>query len=279
MAKTVVKSRHKINAILGSKSRRFAIAFVLVLVACGLTISGWRTRHVVTPPPQTSQPQLSKEYIYAGGRLVAIEESGGGTQPTPAPTGLLATATVVGAVSVSIDWVAPSIQPVNYEVERRTSLSDPSPTIFVCAGPPCPDPAANPAKAYLYRVRAVFNGGARSEYSNFDLAATFTFTDDPLNVNGIKPLIKAQHFTELRDAINAVRVAADLLPFQWSGSPQQSVGPQLQGLIYASHYNDLRTGLSEALTRLALPGPQAAAANTRDIVTHAPIQELRTLIR
>ena len=35
--------------------------------------------------PQAA-PQLSKEYIYAGSRLLAIEEAGGGATPTPTPT-------------------------------------------------------------------------------------------------------------------------------------------------------------------------------------------------
>ena len=38
-----------------------------------------------TKSPQAA-PQLSKEYIYAGSRLLAIEEAGGGATPTPTPT-------------------------------------------------------------------------------------------------------------------------------------------------------------------------------------------------
>jgi hypothetical protein len=36
--------------------------------------------------PQTGTPQLSKEYVYAGDRLLAIEETGSGASSTPTPT-------------------------------------------------------------------------------------------------------------------------------------------------------------------------------------------------
>ncbi|MGI8542884.1 MAG: discoidin domain-containing protein, partial [Aridibacter sp.] len=37
-------------------------------------------------PPQSGTPQLSKEYVYAGDRLLAIEETGSGASSTPTPT-------------------------------------------------------------------------------------------------------------------------------------------------------------------------------------------------
>jgi hypothetical protein len=35
----------------------------------------------------TATPQLSREHLYAGGRLVAIEDAASGATPTPTPTG------------------------------------------------------------------------------------------------------------------------------------------------------------------------------------------------
>ena len=86
--------------------------------------------------------------------------------------------------------------------------------------------------------------------------------------------IKAAHFNELRDAVNAVREAAGLPAFTWTAAL-----PQSGGAVRASHFNDLRTNLGEALARLSLPQPQSAPAAARRTVTHAPWQELRDLMR
>jgi hypothetical protein len=63
-----------------------------------------------TPTPLT----LSKEYIYAGGRLVASEEPAPTTGPPP--TNLVATATT--ATSVAVTWTAPAGTFSGYVVER-----------------------------------------------------------------------------------------------------------------------------------------------------------------
>ena len=55
----------------------------------------------------------------------------------------------------------------------------------------------------LYRVRGVDANNNVSAYSNVDLATTILFTNDPL-IAGVT-VVKAQHFTELRSAVNAVR--------------------------------------------------------------------------
>jgi hypothetical protein len=226
-----------------------------------------------------SPPVLTKEYIYAGGRLVAIEEQG---ITTTGPTSLVASAQANGQVSLS--WSVPaSGNPVDhYEVERTESLTGASPYQFNCASTSCPDPAAIVGKVYFYRVRAVFSGGAQSAYSNQDLALTFIFADDPLNANATRTFIKARHFTELRDAINALRVAISLPTFGWTLiNPGSETVPHSSGRIYASHYNDLRANLFEALNKLGLPGPQTplASGGNTVTVTFKPVQELRDLIR
>ena len=67
------------------RSHRKALTAVIRLFSlsmASIVLAQWRSIHRVAnhlslmPAPQTSAtPQLSKEYIYAGGRLVAIEES------------------------------------------------------------------------------------------------------------------------------------------------------------------------------------------------------------
>lgn len=289
MSRRMTADPIKPEAKYGRKPGRVTAAIVLLLAASGVALSLMvvtrRVPSIVAGiPTQSSEttPKLTKEYIYAGGRLIAIEEAV--TLPVPAPAGLSATASVsaLGGPSITVSWTPPAgaaEQVDHYEVERKLSLTDQPPFTFNCNGPPCPDPSAVESQAYLYRVRAVYVGGSRSDFSNHDLAATFPFTDDPLNRNGVGTLIRARHFTELREAVNAIRNAAGLLPFNWSGTTPQRLGPQSRGLIYASHFNDLRANLSEALGRLGLPGPQFAPVVNGDRVTHQPVQQLRDLTR
>lgn len=261
----------------------------LFLVISVIALSWWQGVRVklysaptVAPAhPASTNLKLAKEYIYAGGRLIAVDESAAKgsppSSPGTAPSSFLATMQPTGQVALS--WSPPAGSVDHYEIERRVSLNDSAPSSFTCVAMPCTDAAASASKVYLYRVRAVFIGGGTSDYSNQDLAATFPFTDDPLNKDGIKTFIKAKHFTELREAINAIRNAAELLPFDWSGTTPQSLGPQSRGLIYASHFNDLRNGLGEALSKLGLPTPQYPQVNRGDPVTYKPMQELRDLMR
>jgi fibronectin type 3 domain-containing protein len=67
------------------------------------------------PSPQSS-PVLSKEYAYAGGKLIATEEATGGPAIPGAPTGLTATA---GNAQVSLAWTASS-GATSYNVKRST---------------------------------------------------------------------------------------------------------------------------------------------------------------
>ncbi len=252
--------------------RRIAV-IIICITASAISLARWgAVRKTVTQaPPAQLTPTLTKEYVYVGGRLVAVEETVGAT--VAAPTGFLAAGQPGGQVSLT--WATPISGTVDhYEVERTVSLTDVNPSQFNCATSPCADPVAVHGKAYLYRVRSVTTNGAKSAYSDRDLATTSIFADDPLNTNGTKTKIQALHFTELRDAVNAVRTTAGLPAFNWTDA-----APQSGGAVRASHYNDLRAALSEALTKLGLPAPKSESASSGDTVTYKPVQELRDLMR
>jgi hypothetical protein len=100
------------------------------------------------------------------------------------------------------------------------------------------------ATTYIYRVRSVDAGGNYSDFSNIDIATTIIFTDDPLVANST--LIKALHVTELRQAVNAVRAAADLGAVTWTDSSISGVD------VKAVHVSELRTNLDDARNRLGL---------------------------
>src|SRR5438270_10029874 len=161
---------------LSNERRRWARAAVMVplalcLVAAAAASLRWEpVRHAVGLAPAmepaaqaTPTPlQLSKEYVYAGGRLVATEE------PTPTfaglpPANLVATASTITppSASVSVSWVAPASGTVtSYIVERASLVGQFAPVGQPLSAPTTSssDSSAFESSAYLYRLNAVFSG-------------------------------------------------------------------------------------------------------------------------
>jgi hypothetical protein len=216
-------------------------------------------RPLMTAPAQGSADlPLSKEYIYAGGRLVATEEPTPAATPTPTPAGppptsLVATATNFNSptATVSLTWGAPySGSVISYVVERAGLVGQ-----FTQVGQPVAAPAtsfndttASEGAAYLYRVKAVYAGGA-SLYSNTDMATAVAFTDSQLQ--GVT--IKAVHLTELRSAVAAVRALAGLSPATWTYPDPVSSPASQRRAVYLEDVTDLRARLDDALGPLGLP--------------------------
>jgi hypothetical protein len=272
------------------------IAIVLLLGLVGLSLAHWRiARNPVTRSSLLQQgsptPKLSKEYIYAGGKLLAIEEAGsGGTSLLSAPSSLIATGTA--APHVNLNWTASTGGTVDhYQVERCQNFAPNCYTVVADNVPPnsptinYTDTTVSAGSAYLYRVRAVDSSGNSSNYSGIDLATAVTFANDPLISSAVDPInatpIRAAHFNEMRDAVNAVRrlVDAQAAPFNWSDS---SHPPQVGGSIYVTHLNDLRTNLSNALFALGFPRPSYESPDP--MVSQQPIraihvQQLRDLVK
>jgi hypothetical protein len=214
--------------------------------------------------PQTT-PTPSKEYIYAGGRLVATEEPASASAGPP-PTGLIATQSPTVAARVDLSWSAPAGQVDHYEIGRKGLVGDQLTVVGSTQGPVTSfSDAASPDTAYLYAVRAVFTGGGRSDFSGTDLATTVIFSDDPLiGSNDPHPPtatgIKATHLTELRRAVRAVHVLAGLGDVtSWSYPDPVSSPASSRRPIYLADIKDLRDKLDEALPALGRTPPTYAA--------------------
>jgi hypothetical protein len=179
------------------------------------------------PPPLPPPGSPSKEYIYAGGRLIATEEP----NPMVAPTNLIAD--TFSNARIDLTWTAaPGAH--HYQVERAPNLGG---TFTVVnsnvVGTTYQDTTVTSVNAYLYRVRTADAVGNLSTPSGIDVATAITFTDNPLTV-GTTP-VKAVHMTELRQAVNAVRAAANLSAATWT-DPTLSTSV----LIKAVHVTELR---------------------------------------
>jgi hypothetical protein len=174
-------------------------------------------------------------------KIVKVEPN---TQPPSAPSGLDAEA--APAPHVNLTWGASTGNFSHYVVERAPTLTGPFSTVGPnVTGTSFTDTTAASGAAYLYRVRAVGPSGAASAFSNTDLATTVLFTDHPL-FPGV--LIRAEHVSQLRQAVDAVRAAAELPAVNWTD-------PNLSTAVFvkAAHLQELRTNLDQALSRLGLP--------------------------
>jgi hypothetical protein len=156
----------------------------------------------------------------------------------PANVNALATGT-----TVNVSWNAVA-GAVGYKVYRATSINGPFNLVGNPAGTSYPDAGLGADTAYLYKVAAV-NGTAISALSALDAATTTVFSDDPLNGG---TAAKAAHITQLRTAVNAMRVAADIGVQSFSDTPLNA-----GTTIKAVHVTELRTALDQARAALGLP--------------------------
>jgi len=234
------------------QTRKFMVAGSVCLIAilAFATAAGpWRSSFSKTrvgalffspppPPPIPAPNSPSKEYIYAGGKLVATEEP----NPLVAPASLVAA--TISSSRIDLTWpAAPNAH--HYQVERAPNLGGTYSVVNSnVATTSYSDTTVTSINAYLYRVRSADAIGNLSAPSSIDVATAITYTDDPLT-QGTTP-IKAQHVTELRQAVNAVRATANLTAATWTDSSLTGVA------IKAVHIQELRTNLDQALTALGL---------------------------
>jgi hypothetical protein len=268
-----------------------SITIVLCLSLAGIILAQWRSIHHSSStsgplPTTTPTPQLSKEYIYAGGKLIATEEPRL-SSILSAPSSLIATGT--SSPQVNLTWTAATGGTVDhYQVERMDSLSAGysliAPSVTSTS---YPDTSVSVNKAYLYRVRAFDSSNNFTNYTSPDLATTVNFDDNPLVTYAEDPnnatLIRAAHFTQLRDAINAVRRLVDpnAADFLWT-STNNTPPPQVGGQIYASYLTDLRTNLDGALSALSLPAinyQHLTITPQSSVIYKIDLQELRDAVK
>ena len=238
MSKKRVRNRRR-QADTQGKSRRPIFAILLILLLAGAVVSlnsrvPRKATAWISPPPLPT-PTLTKEYIYAGDRLVATEEPSGVTPPS-APANVLAD--TFSGTRIDLSWTA-SPGADRYEVERATNITGTyTPLNTNVTTTTYSDTTVSSINAYVYRVRAVNAGGA-SQYSNIDFATAITFTDDPLVVASTE--VRAVHITQLRQAIDAMRLCANLGAFSWTDTNLSGVE------VKALHIQQLRDNLDQAL--------------------------------
>lgn len=161
----------------------------------------------------------------------------------PIPPILSAQTSASFSSTVNLSWTpASNMMITTYEVYRGTKLynlqlrATTQGTTFVDSPP-------NANTTYIYRVVASGPGGTAA--SNNDVATTIQWQSTP----GPGTPVKAEEFTELRQGIDYVRFAADLPTATWA----EAIAPGV--IIRASHMNEMRAKLEQALAAIGAPLP------------------------
>lgn len=146
---------------------------------------------------------------------------------------------------VKLKWESVVGATGGYVLERRQRVTDPYVVIATPAASPYQDNAVTARTSYLYRLRAVGSDGSYSPYGGVAMGTTFTFEDSDITAD-FTP-IRAQHYYQLRQAIDAVRVAAVQTPASWTDA--DLTGKTIKG----DYLTELRANLNQALSVLGMP--------------------------
>ncbi|HKS22549.1 MAG TPA: hypothetical protein VJZ76_07115 [Thermoanaerobaculia bacterium] len=165
--------------------------------------------------------------------------------PTP-PTFLTVSSSSGGPVQLSWSGATAPAGFDHYQIQRieagRPGYNDYVTTSLASNTDSSVNHWPNPYYAYAYRIVTVDVNGVRSAPSVADAAMVGTFADDPLPAVA---LIRGIHFSQLRQAIDAMRATAGL-PAIWS-----SYAP-LTGVVRAGAMEQMRSALDEARNVLGL---------------------------
>lgn len=259
--------RRGIRRLFCKHVRTLAVAVMVSLLVSSVPLSSSKTqggdsRTTAHAQPNTSfavqlYSSVSKTITSIGSwmaSLIKTEPSGSTYQPvaaylSPAPPFIDAPSSLfvstASSTGITLSWTAPVSGPVDhYVLERCEDIDGPFlPVANVIGATTKNDTTVTNLHAYLYRVRAVSTTGAISPPSNMALGTAISFQFTSLAGQEVR----AQHFHDVRTAINLVRPLANLSTVTWLRS-------NLSGLdVKADDVNEMRTALDAALTALSIP--------------------------
>jgi hypothetical protein len=195
--------------------------------------------------------------------VLNASDSGGASVPQ-----LTATADTANPSTVHVSWSDPrNVIIDHYVLKRGSTLSDMAPVVSDLKVRSYDDSRPAGVHTWLYSVDAIPPSGAALT-SNRDIATTIAYTDDPLAPGNE---IRALHVTQLRQAIDAVRAAAQKAPGSWTD-------PTLTGIeVKAVHMTEMRSQLADALAALGItPAPYTYTPAAGIDIHAADVSQLRT---
>lgn len=212
------------------------------------------------------------------GKTDHVRESVEADAVLTAPT---STAALAAGSTVTITWT-PSSGATSYDLYRKISAAGWALVKNVSGGSSSSTTDVPPSSSngvVLYHVTARGSGGSYSPPSNFDVAYVGSFTDDPVATTAPLTSVKAEHITEVRNAVNGLRdLAGQSAVYSASEVDPNNLRSQV---IDDAHFATLLTNLNNARGAFALssvsfrtPAPAGGVTIAR---TH--IEDLRLAVK
>lgn len=186
--------------------------------------------------------------------------------PWGTPIQLIAASSASGAATAYWSEVQGA---TSYKLYRRTAHGGPWTLVGSYPGNFTSSLTVPPGTTQLFAVSAVDSNGTESALGTPDLATAVTFTDPVLGNRTTR--VKAQHFLQLRTAINSVRAFAGLAPFSYTTTVAAGQRIRKTDLL------ELRTALTQAGNAIGIA--MSFTDPTPTIIRGVHITELRSRLQ
>jgi uncharacterized repeat protein (TIGR01451 family) len=189
--------------------------------------------------PDAPNDWTSDASVAGGGEVDATNDASHAAFTIYAPFGppFPFSVAATSATSTHIAW-GPVLGALHYDIYRAPTINGPWQVIAQPTGLSYDDSGLTTGVTYVYEAKAV-GASLTSGFSAMHPATPIAFTDDPLLASSP---IKLAHIIELRNAVNAMRIAAAL--------PPVALTP---GTVQASDITSLQNGMREARNIFGLP--------------------------
>ncbi|MEA2204181.1 MAG: hypothetical protein QOE77_957 [Blastocatellia bacterium] len=281
---SLLNAHHTAPGLTGSLKavliRRWAPAMFLLVSALSigsvLAVANPGFSNWLLDPPHSPQHEISSTPDKHASFRRILQKTQFGSRPETqqflawaAPALVIDTPTNLNVYSaasgmIRLSWNAPAGSVDHYQIERSQSLAGPFLPIGNSTTTNFDDTTVSSINSYLYRARSIDAFGAPSQPSNMAVGTALSFLDAELQA-GVT-VIRRQHITELRQAINAVRGLAGLSAATWTHDDLTGA------LIYAADIQELRDKLTPALAALNVPA--SAYQDGTLVATTTPVKKV-----
>jgi len=190
----------------------------------------------------------------------------------PIPPQLTASRNPTNPYAIDLSWTPPlNLLVDHYTINRGATITSIAPTPYTTTGTTFTDTSLpSSIHTWVYNVTAS-SPAQTTTTSNTDFATTVQFHDVPVTSS---VGIQAQHFAELRLAIDAIRAAGNKSATTWTDSSLSGIS------VKAAHLTQMRTQLADGLSAFGVVAPTYTYSIFSGQAIHAlDVQQMRNNVK